>query len=101
MERPGQEDITKQLTLRRCGPTLDSMEAKTLYPVDETSADEYSVLGRAFGSELGCALLMAYKYCPNFFERAAAYRLVKDPIQKAFAGKPALKQSIEFLERKV
>lgn len=98
MERLRIDDIEHYLELGRIHRPGEDFERKTIYPVAEDHLGEYKVLGRASGSDLNVALLMAYNHCADFYDRVAAYRLVTDDELTRAVGKHG--PVIEFLERR-
>jgi len=96
MERLRIDDIEHYLELGRIHRPGEDFESKIIYPVVEGQPGEYSVLGRASGSDLNVALLMAYNHCADFYDRVAAYRLVTDDELARAVGTHG--PVIEFLE---
>lgn len=102
MGNPEREDITKQLTFGV--QHLDgSHERKTIYPIADNELADYTSLGRGIAEPEvfpAHALYEAFRYVPDFFQRAAAYRLGSRSDTERFsnvAGRSFL--SIEFFER--
>ena len=52
-------------------------ERKTIHPIPEAATSWYHSLGRGSAQDPGLVLNMAFNHCPDFFNRVAAYRLVR------------------------
>lgn len=96
---PVNDDITKQISF---GTSVgrDHTERKTIYPIREDDLGSYHSLGGGSGQFLGHILYMAFRHVPDFFERAAGYRITHggaDEVFESVVGKPYL--TIEFYEK--
>ena len=98
MERLRIDDPEHFLELGAIHHPGEEFEHKIIYPVMENQLDAYKLLGRASGTDLQVALLMAYNHCPDFYNRVAAYRLVVDDELSRAVGNRG--PAIEFLERR-
>ena len=102
MGDPVREDITKQLTFGIQHPDGRD-ERKTIYPIADDELADYVSLGRGTAEPEvfpAHAIYQAFRHVPDFFHRAAGYRLgswrdtemLSDATGRAFV-------SIEFFER--
>ncbi len=93
------EDITTQLTIGVQYGVDGPSEQKTIYPIAEGDLEQYCSLGRGSVEFPGHAIHMAFRFVPDFFERVAGYRLLRDAFDERFedaVGHPYA--SIEFFE---
>ena len=77
-------------------------ERKTIYPVPTAATSWYHSLGRGSAEDPGIVLHMAFKHCPDFFNRVVAYRLVRSEeamVMEKAIGTPF--GSIEFYEWRI
>jgi hypothetical protein len=94
------DDITRQISFA-ASVGRDHTERKTIYPIPEEDLGSYLPLGGGSGQFLGHILHMAFMHVPEFFERAAGYRIMEDRAAEVFeavVGQPYF--TVVFYEKK-
>ena len=63
------------------GGLLPDGSRKAIYRLPESDLKNYKILGKG-GGPIGIAFAMAFKYCPNFYERVIGYTVSEEGIGK-------------------